>query len=247
MMNIGAGSPWLSTRARSWAAGLGATVLLLCAAAPAAHAQTQADSYGQAIAPPPPLPPPMNQPQPRFDAQPSAPPSMLPPPMQALPVGMPQGATMCGDVHREMQQLLAALIDHRRTAETVAIRQRNRGLIAGGAALFTAAYLPALITGSFFLQDSLGSSFARDVETQRNASGTLLVPVIGPFVSSLIWREAVWSINWALVDGAAQVGGVVMMALGIYSNRKLPPPLVGLRVTPLRTNSVTGLTLSGAF
>ncbi len=223
-------------------------MMLLVGAAPAASAQTQADAYGKASVQPPALPPPPNQPMPRLDAQTSASQRMAPSPQIPMPpVGMQPGATMCGDVHLEMQQLLSALLEHRRTAETLAIRQRNRGLIAGGAALFTAAYLPALITGSIFLEESLGSSFARDLATQRNASGTLLVPVIGPFISSLIWREAVWSVNWSLVDGAAQVGGVVMMALGIYSNRKLPPPLVGLQVTPLRTTTATGLTLSGSF
>jgi hypothetical protein len=159
----------------------------------------------------------------------------------------PPGAMMGADLHMEIQQLLSALYDHRRNSEVQAIRQRNRGLIAGGAVLLSSGYLGAIIAGSFVVDKSQGSSFARDTTTERNAGGTLFIPVLGPLISSLVWRDPLWSLNWSLVDGVAQIGGVVMIAAGIYSNRKLPAPLADLRLSPLRTSTTTGLTLSGAF
>lgn len=239
------GSRFGSSRFRPWASGLG--LFALCMVSQVAHAQVAQDAADKSYVPPP-LPPPPGQ---------TAPPPVVPAPALAptptmvqarvAPVDMPPGSSMCADVHMEMQQLLSALLEHRRTAETVAVRQRNRSLIAGGATLFSAGYLAALITGSIYLDKSQGSSFSRDLSTERNSAGTLMIPVIGPLVSSLIYREPVWAINWTLVDGIAQMGGVVMMAVGIASNRRLPAPLVGLQLAPVRTSTLTGLTLGGSF
>lgn len=234
-----------SSRVGASASGL-AVAALCVLATPTAQAQVLQDANGKPFVPPPPLPPPAGQPVPRPASvviQPMQP--VSPPPV--MPADVLPGSSMCADVHTEMQQLLSALLEHRRTAETVAIRQRNRSLIAGGATLFASGYLAAVIAGSVYLQSSQGSSFARDVSTERSASGTLMIPVVGPLVSSLIWRDPIWAINWSLVDGVAQMGGVAMMVVGIVSNRRLPAPLVGLQLAPVRTSTQTGLTLSGSF
>lgn len=168
-------------------------------------------------------------------------------PGQLQPYGAPPVQVVGADLQFQMQQLMSALTDHSRTLEISTIRRRNQGLLAGGSVLFALGYTGAIIGGSILLEENQTDSFARDSATGRNAGGVLLIPVLGPFISSLIMREPIWSLNWSLIDGMGQLGGVVMMTAAILSNRKLPSPLVGLRLSPIRTGTTQGLALTGAF
>jgi len=168
-------------------------------------------------------------------------------PGQLHPYGAPPVQVVGADLQFQMQQLMSALVDHSRTLEVSTIRRRNQGLLAGGSVLFALGYTGAIIGGSILLEENQVDSFARDSATGRNAGGVLLIPVLGPFISSLIIREPIWSLNWSLIDGMGQLGGVVMMTAAILSNRKLPSPLVGLQLTPIRTGTSQGLALTGAF
>mgnify|MGYP000908213932 CR=1 FL=1 len=168
-------------------------------------------------------------------------------PGQMQPYGAPPVQVVGADLQFQMQQLMSALVDHSRTLEVSTIRRRNQGLLAGGSVLFALGYTGAIIGGSILLEENQVDSFARDSATGRNAGGVLLIPVLGPFISSLIVREPIWSLNWSLIDGMGQLGGVVMMTAAILSNRKLPSPLVGLQLTPIRTSTTQGLALTGAF
>jgi len=238
MVTLFSGSPSSVSRLRGIAAGLGLLTAVLLTPA-LAQAQVSPELGKPQLSPPPLPPPPAGQPS----AQTPPPPVPRQPPYEQPP----PGAMMGYDLHMEIQQLLSALSDHRRSSEVQAIRQRNRGLIAGGAVLLSSGYLGAVIAGSFVVAQSQGSSFSRDLVTERNAGGTLFIPVLGPLISSLVFRDPLWSLNWSLVDGVAQMGGVVMIVAGVYSNRKLPAPLAGLRLGPMRTSTTTGFTLSGAF
>ena len=168
-------------------------------------------------------------------------------PSQLQPYGAPPVQVVGADLQFQMQQLMSALVDHSRTLEVSTIRRRNQGLLAGGSVLFALGYTGAIIGGSILLEENQVDSFARDSATGRNAGGVLLIPVLGPFISSLIVREPIWSLNWSLIDGMGQLGGVVMMTAAIFSNRKLPSPLVGLQLSPIRTGTTQGLALTGAF
>ena len=225
-----------------------------------ADLQFHTGSTGRAEAPPPPLPPPAHQPV--LATPPLAPPPVTsappppaptparpwnPPPNPPPPPPYEASTTMTADLHLEISQLLAALDDHRRHADILAIRHRNRGLIAGGATLLSLGYLGAAVAGALFYSSAQGMSTTRDLSTERAASGTLFIPVLGPFVSSLVYREPEWALTWSLTSGVAQLGGVFMMAAGMYSNRKLPRPLVGARLMPVKTPTTTGLVLGGAF
>ena len=168
-------------------------------------------------------------------------------PGQLQPYGAPPVQVVGADLQFQMQQLMSALTDHSRTLEISTIRRRNQGLLAGGSVLFALGYTGAIIGGSILLEENQTDSFARDSATGRNAGGVLLIPVLGPFISSLIMREPIWSLNWSLIDGMGQLGGVVMMTAAILSNRKLPSPLVGLQLSPIRTGTTQGLALTGAF
>ena len=238
----------LSCRCLLWASGLGLSALI--SGGTTAHAQGQPNLPPPPIAPLPqalpplpqaqaqPLPPPLAQPMPQYSQ-----------PFQQYAQPMPPGVMLGAELHAEIQQLRSALLEHRRNSEMLAIRQRNRGLIAGGATLMSLGYIAAIVAGSVVIEDNQATVFGRDTSLERASGGVLFIPVLGPFVSSLIYREPIWSLNWSLVDGMAQVGGLVMMTLGIVSNRKLPAPLAGLQLAPRRTPTGTGsgLALSGSF
>lgn len=135
------------------------------------------------------------------------------------------------------------------------VRRENKSLVAGGLAVFLVHYVPAVICGiTFLIFDGLEGGTSGHLGL---ASGFLFVPVAGPFVSALTYRNPVWSLPWALVDGMGQVAGVAMMALGAKDVRDVPElvaPLSRLRLAPFVVPSGTGpapsgggLTLSGSF
>jgi hypothetical protein len=111
----------------------------------------------------------------------------------------------------------------------------SAGLIAGGAVLFGAAFVGAVVTGAIFLEPGSGmcggsnnllvfngSASSCSIGNSQVAAGTLLIPVTGPFVAAFAYRDPVWSINWALVDGVAQVGGLTMMIYAATHPNKVP-------------------------
>jgi hypothetical protein len=132
------------------------------------------------------------------------------------------------------------------------------GLIVGGSVLFGAAYMGAVVTGSVFLSSS-NTNYSCSTNNpyyasnncpggnQQTASGTLLIPVLGPFIAALAYRDPVWSINWALVDGVAQVGGVAMIAYAATHPKKVPVIGEGFQVVPYAGPTGGGLKAVGRF
>jgi tetratricopeptide (TPR) repeat protein len=130
------------------------------------------------------------------------------------------------------------------------------GLIAGGSALFGSAYLGAVVTGSIFLSGNNsnctpysygGYSNNCPGGNQQVASGLLLIPVAGPFLAAIAYRDPAWSINWALVDGVAQVGGVAMIAYAATHPKKVPVYGGRFQILPYAGPSGGGLQASGKF
>jgi tetratricopeptide (TPR) repeat protein len=122
----------------------------------------------------------------------------------------------------------------------------HRGLIAGGSSLLATSYAAALIAGSMFA--ALASPY--DSSTNGNlqaAGGTLLIPVLGPFIGALVFRTPYWSLPWVLVDGAAQVAGLAMIIVGARKKHKVPVFVDNTMVMPFATASGGGLVASGRF
>jgi hypothetical protein len=129
----------------------------------------------------------------------------------------------------------------------------NAGVMAGGAVLFGAAYLGAVVTGSIFLQPNSGNCYSDPPYSScpggnlQVASGMLLIPVLGPFIAAFAYRDPTWSLNWALVDGVAQVGGVAMMAYAATHPKKVPVFSEALTFLPYGGKGTGGLQAIGRF
>jgi hypothetical protein len=119
----------------------------------------------------------------------------------------------------------------------------DRGLIAGGIVLLSTGYMGALLTGSLMLSFNNSSSSG----PSSTATGTLLIPVLGPFISGFAYLNSAWSIPWMMVDGAAQVAGLAMIIAGAKSKRKVPVFSDRLRVSPYATWDGGGVAVTGRF
>jgi hypothetical protein len=111
----------------------------------------------------------------------------------------------------------------------------RRSLLTGGILLLTLAYAPTVVVGA--LSSVLGGGAEVD---------TLLLPVVGPFISALLVREAVWSLPWIL-DGIAQVAGLAMIISAARNREKVPVFGERLTVVPFADPRGAGLAAFGRF
>jgi hypothetical protein len=126
--------------------------------------------------------------------------------------------------------------------------RHNRGLIAGGVTLLATGYAAAFITGSIFAAiGSNDSGYNSSSDGSLAAGGgTLLIPVLGPFISAFTFREVAWSVPWALIDGTAQVAGLAMIIAGARQKHKVP--VFGkVDILPYGGANGGGLMVSGRF
>jgi hypothetical protein len=135
----------------------------------------------------------------------------------------------------------------------------HAGLVAGGAVLFGTAYLAAVVTGSAFLSSSNNQNNFQSClpsmyytpncppGNQQIAAGTLLIPFAGPFIAALAYRDPAWSINVALVDGTAQIGGLAMMVYAATHPRKVLVYGDRFQVVPYASTASRGLAVVGRF
>lgn len=128
------------------------------------------------------------------------------------------------------------------------LRRRYVSLSAGGAVLFTLGYVPALAAGSVFI--SVGGQL-RD-RTFQIASGMLLIPIAGPFISGFMEPSGTWTVPWIVFDGVAQVGGLAMMILGGKSKRAMnrlaqQAHVAELQIVPVGSPAQSGLVVAGRF
>jgi hypothetical protein len=79
------------------------------------------------------------------------------------------------------------------------------------------------------------------------ASGLLIVPFAGPFMSAFAYRDPSWSIPWALVDGIAQVGGLTMMIWAGKHPRTVPVNGEAFQLLPFVGPGARGLQAVGHF
>jgi tetratricopeptide (TPR) repeat protein len=162
------------------------------------------------------------------------------------PISPPTGPTPAADSRLEAPP-----------PETQYVMKPSLGLVVGGSALFGSAYLGAVVTGSIFLSNGnnnyCNSSPSPYYTTscppgnQQVASGLLLIPLAGPFLAAFAYRDPAWSINWALVDGVAQIGGVAMIAYAATHPKKVAVTGQRLQVLPYAGPSGGGLRAIGRF
>jgi hypothetical protein len=137
-------------------------------------------------------------------------------------------------------------------------KKPNRGLMAGGAVLFSLAYAPAMITGTLFVIAGGNGCSSYTIGNgplvwdcpkgnAQIASGLLIVPFAGPFMAALAYRDPSWSIPWALVDGVAQVGGLTMMIWAGKHPRAVPVYREAFQLVPLVGPHTRGLQAIGHF
>lgn len=119
------------------------------------------------------------------------------------------------------------------------------GLISGGASLLATGCTAAFISGVIFA--ALSSSGDSSNGSISAAGGTLLIPVAGPFISALVYRQAFWSLPWVFVDGAAQVAGLAMIIVGARTKHRVPVLGDKLSFAPYAGSSGGGLVASGQF
>jgi hypothetical protein len=137
------------------------------------------------------------------------------------------------------------------------VRKTSTGLEVGGAVLFGAGYLGAVVTGALFVSGNNGCSgytigSQPTVYTCPNgnaqiASGLLFVPVAGPFMAALAYREPTWSASWALVDGIAQAGGALMIIWAATHPREVPVYDQAFQLAPLAARQGGGVQALGRF
>jgi len=137
-------------------------------------------------------------------------------------------------------------------------RKPRTGLTAGGAVLFGLGYAGAVVTGSLFLSSGGNGCASYTIGNQapvyncpngnvQIASGLLLIPGAGPFLAALAYRETAWSVDWALIDGAAQAGGLLMMIYAAKHPRDVPVCSEALQLAPYGGPHAGGLQAMGRF
>lgn len=216
--------------------------------APAPCVEVPAAGSGEAALPPPPV---VSVPAPNVVVPaPVAPYVVAPPPVASTPLSQPSVLLLPSDLVlagkgtwvRQGNELLLSHGD--------APRSRRSGMIAAGIVLLSAGYMPALITGG------LATLFNGPTLT----GSTLLVPVVGPFLSSLaaltnpqemgLGKSAArdWATGWSLVDGAIQVTGLALLIAGGRARPAATPSFVErVQILPYSTQNGGGVVVSGRF
>lgn len=131
----------------------------------------------------------------------------------------------------------------------------NPGLWGAGLALWLAAMVPPAV---------MGPLYARQNTEDKNIYYTLMVPIVGPFISG-IWlpltrapgdarNELVknYTLPWVVGDGITQLAGFTMLLAGAQKTRvPLTPTLAryidDVHVSPVATGGGSGIGLVGRF
>lgn len=131
----------------------------------------------------------------------------------------------------------------------------NPGLWGAGLALWLAAMVPPVV---------MGPLYARQNTEDKNIYYTLMVPIVGPFISG-IWlpltrapgdsrNELVknYTVPWIVGDGITQLVGFTMLLAGAQKTRvPLTPTLARyideVHVSPVATGGGSGIGLVGRF
>ena len=140
------------------------------------------------------------------------------------------------------------------------VEQRNTGLWAAGLTLWLSALVPAVVMGPLYADNPVYGEQA-DSGTHRIIHYTLMVPVVGPFISG-IWLPLVssdrkdaslhYAVPWIVADGVAQLVGLTMLVAGAQKTKYQLSPgasqfVRSLRIAPYRSFDSSGIAVLGRF
>jgi hypothetical protein len=96
---------------------------------------------------------------------------------------------------------------------------RSPGMLAAGISIWGTSYLAAAVVGSLLLAGTTSSQIQRQYSASsigqvQAASGVLLIPVAGPFVSSGLVPSLEWTLPWIFVGGGTQILGLALTIAG---------------------------------
>ena len=120
--------------------------------------------------------------------------------------------------------------------------------IGFGWPLMLQAYVAALAVGVSFAvtQPPLKLAF-HDYGNRPISAGLLCIPFVGPFLSAATYREPIWALPLALVDGGMQVSGLVMLIVGAVGWRGERRLRQHFSLLPVGGAGALGLAAAGHF
>lgn len=168
-----------------------------------------------------------------------------------LPTALRQGGIPEGDVGQVTAQLTRfpepAAVYPTSTGKSEAPR-RNAGLWGAGLSMWLCAMVPTFVAAPL--------SAAKDSGDRKGIYYSLMIPVLGPFISG-IWLPVAakakadseivitYTVPWIVADGLTQLVGMTMFAIGVQQ-RPLPPRLArylkDVRVAPYAGGQSIGIT-----
>jgi len=128
---------------------------------------------------------------------------------------------------------------------------RSPGMLAAGISIWGTSYLAAAVVGSLLLAGSTSSQIQRQysaasISQVQAASGVLLIPVAGPFVSAGLLPSLEWTLPWLFVGGGTQLLGMILTIAGARRHPGQRPAEYSLR-RPTLAPGPSGLALVGRF
>ncbi|MBL9003696.1 MAG: tetratricopeptide repeat protein [Myxococcales bacterium] len=128
---------------------------------------------------------------------------------------------------------------------------RSPGMLAAGLSIWGTSYLAAAVVGSLILAGSTSSQIQRQhsagsIGQVQAASGVLLIPVAGPFVSSGLIPSVEWTLPWIFIGGGTQLLGMILTIAGARRHPGPRPAEYSLRGLSLGPGP-GGLALIGRF
>jgi hypothetical protein len=124
----------------------------------------------------------------------------------------------------------------------------NRGMMSAGLTLLLTSYAAAFFSGVTFAVLGNGPYNNNSSGSLAAGGGVLIIPIVGPFVSGMVFRELAWALPWALVDGAIQVTGLALTIAGAKQKKKVAVLASDrVRLSPWASSDGGGFTLSGRF
>jgi len=127
--------------------------------------------------------------------------------------------------------------------------RRSIPLIVSGSVTLGVAWYVAFVVGYFGL---ILESFDSSHDNQASSWGLVMVPVAGPFLGALTLDTSATARTALVIDGLAQVGGIVMLAMGVKTVThkwvRVDDAKLDWRVAPIRAGgSGMGLGVVGRF
>lgn len=140
----------------------------------------------------------------------------------------------------------------------ITTRPHHHGMLAAGWTLFSIGYAGAFGTGIAMGTIWSRSSGSYGSSTSSAAGWTLLIPVVGPFISGVVAPATaqssttytlIWTLPWLLADLPFQVIGTALIIQGYRTPQRIVTPNILTRVMlrPYATPTGSGVSLAGAF